>query len=111
MAVYYASKAYLRSLSEALWAEAAGSGVAISCLCPGPVRTPFLRRAGVGRSWLFRLLPKADPRRVAERGWAGFRRGRRIIMPDPISWLTATTAPLLPRALLLPVMRQWQRAG
>ncbi|MBV1797561.1 SDR family oxidoreductase [Siccirubricoccus sp. G192] len=109
MAVYYASKAYLRSLSEALWAEARGSGVAISCLCPGPVRTPFLARAGIGRARLFRLLPKAAARQVAERGWRGFRRGRRIILPDPLSWLTARAVPLLPRALLLPLVRRWQR--
>ena len=109
MAFYYASKAGLRSLSEALWAEAVGTGVTVSCLCPGPVRTPFLDRAGARQVRLFRMLPKADPRRVAERGWRGFRRGRRIILPDAGALLTAWGAPLVPRALLLPVVWRLQR--
>lgn len=109
MAFYYASKAGLRSLSEALWQETRGSGVTVSCLCPGPVRTPFLDRAGARGARLFRLLPKAEPRAVAERAWRGFRRGRRLILPDAGAWLTALGAPLLPRALVLPVVWRLQR--
>lgn len=46
MAVYFASKAYLVSLSQALMRESRGTGVTVTCLCPGPLRTPFLTRAG-----------------------------------------------------------------
>lgn len=109
MAMYYASKAGLRSLSEALWAETAGTGVAVSCLCPGPVHTPFLERAGARRVRLFRMVPKADAWRVAERGWRGFRRGRRIVLPDAGARIAAWGAPLLPRALLLPLVLRMQR--
>lgn len=110
MAVYYASKAYLRSLSEALWAEAAGTGVRVSCLCPGPVETAFFGRAGAGRARLFDRAPKAAASRVAARGWEGFGRGQRIIFPDLQSRLTATVLPLLPRGALLPLVRRFQRA-
>lgn len=109
MAFYYASKAGLRSLSEALWAECRGTGVTVTCLCPGPVRTPFLDRAGARRARLFRMMPKADPRQVAERGWRGLQSGARLVLPDAGAWLTALGTPLLPRRLSLPVMHRLQR--
>jgi hypothetical protein len=108
MAMYYASKAGLRSLSEALWAETRGTGVAVTCLCPGPVHTPFMERAGAGRVPLFAMMPKADARRVAERGWRGLRAGRRMVLPDAGAWFAALGAPLAPRAVLLPLMRALQ---
>jgi short-subunit dehydrogenase len=109
MAFYYASKAGLRSLSEALWQETRGTGVTVGCACPGPVRTPFLDRAGARKVKLFRMLPKAEPRAVAERAWHGFRQGRRIILTDAGAWLTAWGTPWLPRALVLPVVWRLQR--
>ncbi len=108
MAIYYASKAGLRSLSEALWAETRGTGVTVTCLCPGPVQTPFMARAGGASVRLFRLMPKAGARTVAERGWRGLRAGKRLVLPDAGAWITALGAPLLPRALLLPIMRRLQ---
>jgi uncharacterized protein len=109
MAMYYASKAALRALSEAWWAEMAGTGVTVTLLCPGPVRTAFLERSGARETRLFRMLPKATAQSVARRGWAGFRRGRRLIFPDPISALTARLCAALPRAILLRIMARLQR--
>ncbi len=109
MAFYYASKAGLRSLSEALWQETRGTGVVVSCCCPGPVRTPFLDRAGGRTARLFRMTPKAGARQVAERAWRGFRAGRRIVLPDPGAWFTALGVPLLPHALVLPIVWRLQR--
>jgi len=111
MAMYSASKAGLRSLSEAMWAETRGTGVAITCLCPGPVRTPFLERAGARRVRLFQMMPKADARQVAERGWRGFRAGRRLVLPDAGAWLAALGAPLVPNRLLLPIVWRLQRGA
>ena len=85
MAMYYASKAGLLSLSEALWAEARASGVAVTCLCPGPVRTPFMERARRRRGAAVRpdaqgrCPPRggtrlARPARRQARGVAGRRR-------------------------------------
>jgi hypothetical protein len=68
MAMYYASKAGLRSLSEALWSETRGSGVTVTCLCPGPIRTPFNDRVGGRGLRLFQLVTKADPRRNGDCG-------------------------------------------
>lgn len=96
MADYCASKAGLRSLSEALWAETRGTGVTVSCLCPGPVATAFFDRAGVGPARLFRRTPKTDPARVAAAAWAGLRAARRIVLPNAGAWATAIAAPLLP---------------
>lgn len=109
MAMYYASKAALRSLSEALWAEARDHGVIVTLLCPGPVRTPFLELSGARETRLFRMLPKATAEDVARRGWVGFRRGKRVVFPDFMSWLSARGCALLPRGLLLRVMGRLQR--
>ena len=109
MAVYYASKAGLRSFSEALWAETRNRGVAVTLLAPGPVRTPFLERSGAATTRLFRMPPKATARHVAKRGWAGFRRGKRVVFPDALSWLLARVAPILPRRFLLGQLARLQR--
>lgn len=109
MAMYYVSKAGLRSLSEALWAEARGHGVVVTFVAPGPVRTPFLVNSGARDTRLFRMLPKADARTVAKRGWAGFHRGKRLVFPDMASRLIAHIVPLLPRRLLLAMMHRLQR--
>ncbi len=50
MAIYYASKAFVLSFSEALWKEAEGTGVHVSCLCPGPTESNFRERAGTGKT-------------------------------------------------------------
>ncbi len=52
MAIYYASKAYVLHFSEALAEELSGTGVTVTCLCPGPVETNFQKRAHVGTSHL-----------------------------------------------------------
>ena len=109
MAIYYASKAGLRSFSEALWAETRNHGVAVTLLAPGPVRTPFLERSGAATTRLFRMPPKATARHVAKRGWAGFRRGKRVVFPDALSWLLARVAPILPRRFLLGQLARLQR--
>src|SRR5262245_62852831 len=58
MATYYASKAFVLSFSEALWKEAEGTGVKVSCLCPGPTESRFRERAGTGKTRLARTGPQ-----------------------------------------------------
>src|SRR6201985_3161380 len=59
MAIYYASKAFVLSFSEALWKEAEGTGVHVTCLCPGPTVSNFRERAGTGKTKLASNLGNA----------------------------------------------------
>jgi uncharacterized protein len=78
MAVYYATKAYVISLSEALSQEL-GPRVRVCALCPGPVATPFMRRANAETAFpRFLYMPVED---VAQVGYQGFVRGKRVIVP------------------------------
>jgi uncharacterized protein len=100
-AVYYASKAYVLSLSEALHAELAPRGIRVTCLCPGPVATEFQARAGVTEAEPPR--PFALPaERVARAGYRGLMRGRRLVVPGIANKLMAALAPrVVPRNALL----------
>jgi uncharacterized protein len=75
MAVYYATKAFVLSFSEALAEEVAGSGVRVTCLCPGPTKTGFVEAAGMKGVRLFRLGAMDAPA-VARVGHAAYRKGR-----------------------------------
>ena len=68
MAIYYASKAFVLSFSEALWKEAEGTGVHVSCLCPGPTASNFRERAGTGKTRLSRNGPPMSSAAVADDG-------------------------------------------
>ena len=80
MAVYYASKAYVLSFSEALHRELKPRGVRVTVLCPGPVRTEFQTRAGV-RNERYPSLVTQTPEQVAQAGYRGFMAGRRLVVP------------------------------
>jgi short-subunit dehydrogenase len=100
-AVYYAGKAFVLSLSEALHQELKPRGIRVTCLCPGPVATEFQARAGIGAgevSW-----PLAVPAaRVAAAGYRGLMRGQRVVVPGWANRLVAGLVPrIVPRALLL----------
>ena len=71
MAVYYATKAYVISFSEALADELAGTGVTVTCLCPGPTATEFAETARMGDALMFRLQTMTA-QRVARPATAGF---------------------------------------
>lgn len=105
MAVYYASKGYVLSFSEALGAEVAGSGVTVTALCPGIVPTGFQARAGMGDVSALKRVPKMSAEAVARAGWEGFLRRDRVVLPGATTALLAWTSRLTPRALLLPILR------
>lgn len=109
MAMYYASKSFVRSFSYALHQELRGSGVMVTCVAPGPVATDFLRKSGANRAFLFKALPKLTADYVAERAWRGFKAGRRVVIPGASAKLTAMTASLLPSAVMLPLIAKLQR--
>ena len=111
LALYSASKSFVRSFSAALHEEVRHTGVTVTCVAPGPVETEFLDRSGAGRAMLFKVLPRADAAYVAERAWRGLRTGRRLVVPGVSAKLTAAVASLLPTAVLLPLIGRLQRRG
>jgi short-subunit dehydrogenase len=107
MAVYYASKAYVLSLSEALADEVRGSGVTVSVLCPGPTRTAFLQRAGIRRSEMFDRI-SMDAATVAASGYQGLVRGQTLIIPGLINKVFALAVRVAPRAWVSSTIRRIQ---
>lgn len=101
MATYFASKAYVGSFTAALAAEVRGTGVTVTCLCPGVVRTAFFERGDVSKTRLFKLAPRANPPAIAEAGWRGFRAGKRLVIPRLIDRGIVAASSLLPQALVL----------
>jgi short-subunit dehydrogenase len=108
MAVYYASKAYVLSFSEALANELKGSGVTMTALCPGLTRTRFAQRAGLDLSRLFRWVPVSDPQRVAIVGYRAMMRGKTTAIPGVMSRLVAFSTRFAPRGLAAAVVRAMQ---
>jgi len=112
MAVYYASKAYVLSFSEALSNETEGTGVVVSALCPGPTETGFVAAAGMEESKLFER-GAMTARAVAEAGYRGMLAGRRVVIPGFRNSLLARAVGLAPRGLVLRAVRgiQERRSG
>lgn len=81
MSVYYASKAFVLSFSEALAEELSGTGTTVTCLCPGPVATGFQQRAGTDGTSLSQGPLMVDVREVARAGYEGMKRGKRLVIP------------------------------
>lgn len=114
MAVYYASKAFVLSFTEALAEELSGTGVRVCALCPGPVVTGFQARAGMSDSVMKDAGAAAVPARtVAEEGFAALMAGRRTIIPGAAAKMLAQAMAWIPHAILLPQLlaRQAKRAG
>jgi hypothetical protein len=99
MAVYYATKAYVLSFSEALHYELAPKGVRVSALCPGPVPTEFQARAGIGTTYPPLLTRSAE--QVAEEGYRGLKAGRRVVVPGFANKMVTAFTRFVPRPLLL----------
>ncbi|MCB8821523.1 SDR family NAD(P)-dependent oxidoreductase [Microvirga rosea] len=98
MAVYYATKAFVLSLSEALYEEAKPFGVTVTALCPGPTETEFSMTADLESSKLFKkgAMSAAD---VARSGIAGYEARRAVVIPGMPNRIGAFGAKLLPRSL------------
>jgi short-subunit dehydrogenase len=107
MAVYYASKAYVLSFSEALANELRGTGVTVTALCPGPTRTNFQNRAGVGDTLLARS-GVADAASVARTGYRGLMAGKTVVIPGTRNRILAFTVRWLPRSLVIRAVRNIQ---
>jgi short-subunit dehydrogenase len=102
MAVYYASKAFVLSFSEALHQELSDRGVRVTALCPGPVPTEFQARAGLGDRMPNVLSLPAE--RVARIGYDGFMRGKRVVVAGTGNRIAVSLLRFMPHALLLPLL-------
>ena len=105
MAVYYATKAYVLSFSEALAEELRHSGVTVTALCPGPTRTDFATSAHVTNSRLFTLFGSADAADVAEYGFRAMMEGTRVAIPGFKNKIVAQANRFAPRAITAKVAR------
>ncbi|MGA7488576.1 MAG: SDR family NAD(P)-dependent oxidoreductase, partial [Xanthobacteraceae bacterium] len=109
MAAYYASKAYVNSFSAALAAEVAGSGVTVTCLAPGVVRTAFFERCSVGQTPLMKLMPRTNAAATAEAGWRGFKAGKRMVVPRWIDRFSVLVCRLAPTSAIARFVAAMQR--
>jgi hypothetical protein len=108
MAVYHATKAYVLSFSEALHRELAPKGVRVTALCPGPVETEFMARAGIPEGYFPRFMARSAER-VAREGYEGLMRGKRVVVPGSDNKVATLLPRLLPRGLVLRLFRAIQR--
>lgn len=108
-AVYYATKAFVLSFGEALSEELRGTGVTVTTLLPGATRTQFMARAGLESTALVRA-GLADAADVARRGYDGMLAGRRRVVAGTslFTRVQLATAPLMPRGILLGMVRRMQ---
>lgn len=110
-AVYYATKAYVTSWSDALWREVQGTGVTVTCLMPGAMQTGFISRGDLSSTQLFAHAVKPDA--VAKAGYDGMLEGKLNV----VAGLTATQkpfmsmAPMLPKKMLLDNVYKMQEQG
>lgn len=103
-AVYFASKAYVLSLSAAISAECAGEGVRVCAVTFGPVRTKMLSELGGSHSYYKSLFASSSPDRMARLAWRSYRLGRRVVIPGFTTTVLAWWVRAMPYELLLPIV-------
>lgn len=108
MAVYYASKAYVLSFSEAIATELQGTGVTVTALCPGPTRTGFQERGKMEDSRLVAGRKIMDARTAARAGYRGMMKGQTLVIPGFMNWLGAEAVRFTPRKVVTQVVRKAQ---
>jgi short-subunit dehydrogenase len=108
MAIYYATKAYVLSFSEAVAEELRHTGVTVTALCPGPTRTEFAVAAQMTSSRLFTTFGVADAAAVAEYGYVAMMHGRRLAIPGIKNKIVAQANRFAPRTLTAKIARMAQ---
>lgn len=106
MAVYYATKAYVISFSEAIANELRGTGVTVTCFCPGATNTGFARRAGNDKTRIFKQLGAMEAGKVALDGYRALMEGRTLAISGTQNWLVAQSTRFAPRKLVT-AMSRW----
>lgn len=105
MAVYYATKAYVISFSEAIANELRNTGVTVTCFCPGATETGFAKRAGNDKSRLFKQLGAMNAEKVALDGYRAVMEGRGLAISGAHNWLVAQSTRFAPRRMVTAISR------
>lgn len=108
MAVYYASKSYVLSFSEAIANELQGTGVTVTALCPGPTRTGFQKRGNMEDSRLVAGREIMSAKTVARVGYRALMKGQQVVIPGFTNWLFAEAVRFAPRKLSPALVRRLQ---
>lgn len=108
MAIYYATKAYVLSFSEAIANEMADQGVTVTTLCPGPTESGFEKAAALEESGLFKKQKIATSRSVAEFGYKAMMKGKTVAIPGVMNWILTKLILLVPRGLVVKAVRKIQ---
>lgn len=105
MAVYYATKAYVISFTEAIANEVRHSGVTVTCFWPGATHTGFAKRAGNDKSRLFKQLGAMKAEKVAHNGYRAVMEGRSLAISGVHNWVVAQSTRFAPRKLVTAISR------
>ncbi|MBD2344272.1 SDR family NAD(P)-dependent oxidoreductase [Anabaena subtropica] len=108
MAVYFATKAYVLSFSEALANELNGTGVTVTVLCPGTTQSAFHERTGMADSKLVKGKRMMDAATVAHIGYDALMQGKTIVIPGLINKIFAKSIRFIPRNLVTKIVRSMQ---
>ena len=103
MSVYYATKAYVLSLSEALAVEMKPKGIRICALCCGPMETDFSQRAHLHHTWMQKMV-MISPQQAVQCALEGMRKGQYCVVPGTMNRLILFGAALFPSTLRLKLM-------
>jgi short-subunit dehydrogenase len=106
MAVYFASKAYVLSFSEAISNELKGTGVTVTALCPGPTQTGFEERAEMHSSRMFRLIKPVKSEKVARYAYSALMTGKVVAIQGLLNKFSAMINRFIPRSIIRFFMRK-----
>jgi uncharacterized protein len=108
MAVYFATKAYVLSFSEAIANELDGTGVSVTVLCPGPTESAFHERTGMADSKLVKNQKMMDAETVAQIGYDGLMKTKTVVIPGIKNKILAKIVRLAPRKQVIKIVRKMQ---
>ncbi len=107
MSVYYATKAFVLSLTEGIAEELADTGVNVCCLCPGPTSTEFVTGAGIENTLLFRFArSRVEP--VAKAGYKGLMDGKVVAVPGWKNKIGVQALRISPRSVVRKLVKKIQ---
>lgn len=109
MAVYYATKSFVLSFSEAIASELEDTGVTVTALCPGPTASGFQDKADLGNSALVKGKKLPTSEEVAALGYRAMQRGQRVYIPGFMNWVMAQSMRFTPRNLATKVVKTLSR--